>query len=336
MRFGLSLPVEHTLDEDIVLRFNETLEAAKFAVEAGFDFLDTGQHYLVPEFQYLQMLPVLARVAGECPGVELATNILLLPLLNPVDVAETVSTLDVITGGRFTLGVGLGYRDVEYDAFGVERKRRLSRFLESLELIKKLWTEETVDFEGEHFSLKDATLGARPVQTPHPPILVAASGDRMVQRAARIADGLSLHGHSTVDTLARQIDLYREALDAAGKPFPPKHFRLGKELYIAKDRETALKESLPYIAAKYNAYVNWGQDAVLPEGESFEQPIEALLENRFIIGDVDFCIEELTRHRELIGANDISLRIHYPGMPQAQLMRVIELLGERVFPHFRD
>ena len=132
MRFGLYVPGEHAADDDIVQRFDDALETARLAVDAGFDFLEWGQHYLVPEFQYLAVLPVLARVAAEVPGVELGTNILLLPLLNPVDVAESIATMDVITAGRFIFGVGLGYRDIEYDAFGVNRKRRLSRFLESL------------------------------------------------------------------------------------------------------------------------------------------------------------------------------------------------------------
>ena len=137
-------------------------------------------------------------------------------------------------------------------------------------------------------------------------------------------------------TLSRQITLYREALAAAGKPYPPEHFSLGKELYIAKDKESALRESLPYIGAKYAAYASCGQDHVLPEGESFQRPIESLLEDRFIIGDPDDVVEEIARHREAIGPSKLSLRIHYPGMPQRQVRAALELMGERVIPEFRD
>ena len=202
--------------------------------------------------------------------------------------------------------------------------------------MKRLWTEEVVDFAGEHFTLEGASLGIRPVQSPHPPIVIAASGDKMVKRAARIGDALSLHGHSTLATLRRQIALYREALAAAGKSYPPKHFSLGKELYIAKDRESALRESLPYIGAKYAAYASWGQDHVLPEGESFKGPIESLLEDRFIIGGPRDVVEQIARHQEAIGPSKLSLRIHYPGMPQRQVRAALELMGERVIPEFSD
>ena len=83
--------------------------------------------------------------------MQLVLSILLLPLYSPADVAETVATLDVISEGRVVLGVGLGYRDIEYQAFNVERRHRVGRFMESLELVQRLWTEDEVTFHGKHF-----------------------------------------------------------------------------------------------------------------------------------------------------------------------------------------
>ena len=334
MRFGLSLPMQHPVGDDMPRRFAELLEMVRLAREAGFRHVSASQHYLAAPFQYMQPIPVLARVAAEVGDMTLGTGIMLLALQHPVDVAESLATLDVICGGRLVFGVGLGYRDVEFDAFGIPRGRRLSRFLEALEVVKRLWTEDRVTFHGDHFHLEDVSLTMRPVQKPRPPIVVAASNDKMVRRVARIGDAWTIAGHVTLATLERQVALYRSALEAEGKPFPPPRFGLGKELYIARDMDTALREALPYLATKYEAYAQWGQDNVLPTGETFHLPIEQLRQDRFIVGDPAYCIEQIARHQERLGIQQMGFRLHWPGMPHQRVMEAIRLLGEHVLPRF--
>jgi alkanesulfonate monooxygenase SsuD/methylene tetrahydromethanopterin reductase-like flavin-dependent oxidoreductase (luciferase family) len=334
MRFGLSLPMQYPVGDDLGQRFAEMLEMVRLARQAGFHHVSASQHYLAAPFSYLQPFPVLARVAAESGDMTLGTGILLLALHQPVDVAESVATLDAICGGRFVFGVGLGYRDVEFDAFGIPRGGRLSRFLEALEVVQRLWTEESVTFHGKHFHLDDVRLTTRPLQKPRPPVVVAASNDRMVERVARLGDAWTIAGHATLATLERQVALYKEALAAAGKPFPPPHFRLGKELYIARDMDTALREALPFIATKYDAYAQWGQDNVLPEGETFRLPIEQLRQDRFIVGDAEHCAEQIERHRQRLGIQEMGFRVHWPGMPHRRALEAIALLGERVLPRF--
>ena len=335
MRVGLYLSLEHGRGDDMAARLRDLLELVRTAREAGFELLLAGQHFLVPQFQYLQPVPVLARIAAESGDMEIGTDILQLPLLHPVQVAETVATLDQVCGGRFTLGVGLGYRPVEYESLGIRRQDRLARFIEAIELIKRLWTEDRVTFRGEHFRVEDVSIAIRPVQVPRPPILVAATGDRMVRRAATLADAWSAFGHGTLDTLVRQTELYREALADAGKPFPPERFRVSKELYVAATREQARAECFPYIRAKYDAYRDWGQDTVLPPGESFEGSMAELTSGRFIIGSPDDCLEAIAEHHALLGFRDFCFRLHYPGMPHTQVMRALGLFAERVLPEVR-
>ena len=335
MRVGLYLSLEHGRRDDMAARLRDLCEVVRTARDAGFELLLAGQHFLVPQFQYLQPVPVLARIAAESGDMEIGTDILQLPLLHPVQVAETVATLDQVCAGRFTLGVGLGYRPVEYESLGIRRQDRLARFTEAIGLIKRLWTEDRVTFRGEHFRVEDVCIAIRPVQAPRPPILVAATGDRMVRRAATLADAWSAFGHGTLDTLVRQTGLYREALAGAGKPFPPERFRVSKELYVAATREQARAECFPYIRAKYDAYRDWGQDTVLPPGESFEGSMAELTSGRFIIGSPDDCLEAIAEHHALLGFRDFCFRLHYPGMPHAQVMRALGLFAERVLPEVR-
>ena len=334
MRFGFSLPMQHPVGDDLSQRFAELLEMVRLARQAGFHHVSASQHYLAAPFQYMQAVPVLARVAAEAGDMTLGTGIMLLALQQPVDVAESIATLDVICGGRLVFGVGLGYRDVEFDAFGIPRGQRLSRFLEALEVVKRLWTQDRVTFHGKHFDLQDVSLTMRPLQKPRPPIVVAASNDRMVERVARIGDAWTIAGHATLATLERQVALYRAALAAQGKPFPPPRFGLGKELYIARDMDTALREALPHLATKYEAYAQWGQDSVLPTGETFHLPIEQLRQDRFIVGDPAYCVEQIARHQERLGIQQMGFRLHWPGMPHARVMQAIQLLGEHVLPRF--
>jgi alkanesulfonate monooxygenase SsuD/methylene tetrahydromethanopterin reductase-like flavin-dependent oxidoreductase (luciferase family) len=334
MKFGLSVPVQHPPDEPGAERVHELLEQVKLARDLGFDSISASQHYLAAPFQYFQPIPLLARIAAESGGMALITNILLLPLHNPVDLAEQLATLDVICDGRLVCGVGLGYRDVEYTVFGVERASRVSRFEEALALLKRLWTEEEVSFEGEHFRLERARMTLKPVQQPRPPIWIAASSNAGIKRAARLGDAWTVAGHATLATLKRQVQFYRETLQALGKPFPD-DFPLSKELYIAPERRTARREAQPYLEAKYRAYSQWGQERELPASETFAVPFETLLQDRFILGDSHDCIAQIRAHQEQLGITHMKFRVHWPGMSHTLVMRTIRLLGEKVLPAFR-
>src|SRR6201997_5559346 len=158
MKFGLIISKQHPPGVSMVERFREHVEQVRAARDAGFDLIVMGQHYLSTPFQEVQTLPSLARRAAEAGHMRIGATVLLLPLLNPVDVAEQVATLDVICEGRFVFGVGLGYRDQEYEAFGVTGKERVARLIESLELIRRLWSEDEVTHRGRFFNVTRARL----------------------------------------------------------------------------------------------------------------------------------------------------------------------------------
>src|SRR5215217_6003226 len=219
MRFGLLLANQHPPSASVAARFAETIEQVRLARDVGFDMVALGQHFLSTEFQMLQPAIVAARLAAETGPMRLGITIYLLPLLNPVAVAEEAASLDVITGGRFIFGIGLGYRDVEDAAFGLEPDQRVPRLLGHLEVVKRLWTGQPVDFDAPYCHLAGATMGLRPVQQPHPPVWVAANNDRAVERAAEIGDTWFVNPHATLATITRQMGLYRAALEKHGKPF---------------------------------------------------------------------------------------------------------------------
>jgi alkanesulfonate monooxygenase SsuD/methylene tetrahydromethanopterin reductase-like flavin-dependent oxidoreductase (luciferase family) len=335
MKFGLIISKQHPPGVSAVERFREHIEQVRTARDAGFDVIVMGQHYLSTPFQEMQTLPSLARLAAEAGTMRLGATVLLLPLLNPVDVAEQVATLDVICEGRFIFGVGLGYRDEEYEAFGVRREERVGRFVEGLQVIKRLWSEEEVTHHGRFFHLTRARMVLKPVQKPHPPLWFAANNDRAVERSARMADAWVINPHAKLSVLEHQMALYRKTLQEVGKPFPAE-LPMIKELYVAPDRKTALRECRPFLEAKYQAYAAWGQDKALPQEDSFDLAFEELVQDRFIIGDPDDCVRELRRYVEALGVNCFIFRIQWPGMEQAKVLRTIALLARHVMPELQQ
>jgi len=334
MKFGLALSVQHAPEDSQALRFQEHLEQVRLASAVGFDSVWASQHYLSDPFTYFQPLQVLARVAAEAGTMSLGTGVLLLPLHHPVEIAEQVATLDVICGGRFIFGVGLGYRDVESEAMGLDPRERVGRLTEGLEVIERLWGGEPVSYTGRHFTLRDVRISMPPEQRPRPPIWLAANADIGVKRAARLGDAWLMNPHTTLETLERQVALFHETRRALGKP-PAAEIPLIKECYVAPDRAAAAAEAQPFLGAKYEAYRRWEQDKALPAGETFASDFEALARDRFLLGDPAKIREDIARYRDRLGVTTLVMRLQWPRMEHVKVLRSIRLLGEEVLPHFR-
>jgi alkanesulfonate monooxygenase SsuD/methylene tetrahydromethanopterin reductase-like flavin-dependent oxidoreductase (luciferase family) len=331
MRLSLQLSKQHPPQDDPQVRFREHLEQLRIARDTGFDAVVVGQHFLSEPYQEMHTVVLLARLAAEAGHMRLGPCVLLLPLLNPVDVAEQMATFDVITGGRAIMGVGLGYRDIEFEAFGVDPAHKVSRFRESLDLIRRLWTEGRVEFHGRHHHVSGGQVALKPVQAGGPPVWMAANADSAIRRAARLADVWVINPHSTLPTLVRQVQLYREALNEYGRPFPDE-LPVIRECVLAETVQAAQATAARYLAGKYEAYEAWGQDRALPEGETFSLGFADLAKDRFIIGDPESAVDEIQRYAGMLGANNFILRVQFPGMPQADVVRSLRLLGERVLP----
>jgi alkanesulfonate monooxygenase SsuD/methylene tetrahydromethanopterin reductase-like flavin-dependent oxidoreductase (luciferase family) len=333
VKFGLGLSVQHLPDEPQAVRFREHVEQVRLARAVGFSSIWASQHYLSDPFTYFQPIPTLARLAADARGMILGTGVLLLPLHHPVDIAEQLATLDVISDGRLVFGVGLGYRDVENRAFGQDPKDRVSRLVEGLEVVERLWSGEPVNYEGRHFKLQSTRISMRPLQRPRPPVWLAADSDGGVRRAARLGDAWMMNPHATMATLERQLELFRQTRRELGRP-PAIETPLIKECYVAPDTATAFAEAAAFIGPKYGAYRRWEQDKALPPGESFDASFGELARDRFIIGDPARVVDEITRCRERLSVTTMIFRVQWPGMDQERVLRTIRLLGQKVLLKF--
>jgi alkanesulfonate monooxygenase SsuD/methylene tetrahydromethanopterin reductase-like flavin-dependent oxidoreductase (luciferase family) len=335
LEFGLMIRGQFPQGDDMRVRFKEVLEQARLAEELGFSSIVKGSHYSSWPFQYLQQFPFLARVAAAAPRLRLVLGLVLLPLHKPLDIAEQVATLDVISDGKVVFGTGIGYRDVEFKAFGTTQKEAAGRFEECLIAIKRLWSEEFVDMVGSHFELKGANCTVKPVQKPMPPIWIGANADPAIRRAARMSDAWYVNPHNKIDTIARQLEIYKRELDACGKPFPSE-FPMMREVFVAKNRAEAIKLARPSLEVKYKAYHEWGQDKVMPKDDHFDLDFDELMNDRFLFGSPAEVSEQILGLVRRFGITNLVTGIHWPGMSQQLVVDQMHMLAEDVFPAVRQ
>lgn len=158
---------------------NGLLDAAVVAEERGFDFVSVGDSILAKP-RYMP-IPVLSALATRTSRIKLATGIIQPHMRRPIVFAQDWATLDILSGGRTVLAVGLGTGDPEmvkkeYEVVGIPKRKRGVAFEEAIELVKRLWTEEEVTYDGQIFQYRDVALGYTPAQHPHPPIVIACGG----------------------------------------------------------------------------------------------------------------------------------------------------------------
>ena len=183
---------------DLHFGASAVLGAAEIAAEArwledlGYEYISVGEHFMRgdPPGPTHASLPLLGVAAGATEKIRLLSSILLAPFYQPLVLARMTASLDIASGGRLTLGVGVGGEfPVEFEAAGLNVKQRGRRTNECLDAVRRLWTGDSVDFKGRHFSLQHASINPKPTQQPHPPVWVAGRRDAAMHRAVLYGDG---------------------------------------------------------------------------------------------------------------------------------------------------
>lgn len=328
LKMGLYLNAQQADSADPTQMVADLVQQTELARDLGFDSIWGGEHHVTQGAHYLPLLPLLFRLSAHSGDMELGTNLVLLPLHNPVGIAEQAALLDIMCGGRFTLGVGLGYRPEEFAAFGVPMKERVGRMVEGIELIRRLWTEDEVTHHGRYLSFDNLTISPKPAQRPRPLIMVGAQVDKSVARAAKVADGWLAVPLPTMDELRAHVALVRSVNMEAPC------FRL-LEVSCGATNAAAVTRAAPYLLEKYAAYASWGLEGLtLDPAAQPEDQFRALAANRFVVGDPAEVVDGLVSQWEA-GISHVTMRISWPGMPQKEILAGIELLGTDVLAEVR-
>jgi len=319
MKVGLFLNTQFEAGVDVAARIPDLVEQVRTARQSGFASLWLPHHYLTAPMQMLQLTPIMAYLLPAAKGMMVGPGILILPLLNPVHVAEEAATLDALSGGNYILGVGLGYREGEFAAFGMTLADRAARMNESLGLMRRLWAEPEVTHEGRFYTVRSHGLSLRP-PSGGLPIWIAAQADPAIRRAARAGDAWLIVPSATLPEVAAQMRTYRAALAEHGRH--PDCYPIERECYVGASHASALEECRGPLEYKYAAYAAWGL-----AGAS-QMPFDDFVRDRFIIGDKSHVREEVARYREALGVDHFIMRVQWPGLEQEKALASIRRLGE--------
>ena len=246
---------------------------------------------------------VLTYAAALTTSIRLGVSVVVLPVHNPIHVAHQVASLDYVSNGRAILGVGLG-RDPHYTEFQVPRERRVRRFREGVDLIKALWTESQVSYQGEIFQLTDGTMAPKPVQKPHPPIWLGGTHPDALRRAATIADGWMGSGGSSTASFSQSVPILRAALEKAGRD--PATFPISKRVFMSvHDRpDVARAELHRWFSVVYHNPDGTDTSGIHGTPEQVRERLEALVAmgaNHLLLNPVCRHAEQLEALAEVVG-----------------------------------
>jgi alkanesulfonate monooxygenase SsuD/methylene tetrahydromethanopterin reductase-like flavin-dependent oxidoreductase (luciferase family) len=345
MRFGFfdQLPCAAGYTER--QRYRDILAQIELGDDLGFDTAWLGELHFSRAFSILaDPLMLLAAAAQRTSRIRLGTAVTLLPLHNPVKIAEEAATADILSDGRLEFGVGRGTAPLHYSGYGVPQEESRERFDEALDFILAAWTSERFSFTGKHYRARDLTVVPRPLQSPHPPVRIAAnSPDTFPMAGRRKFPIFATPLINPPDKLKAGLAVYRDTLPAgtagdAALAFP---------VHVTRSRATAREECEPGLLR----FLREAAERLRPLGEADIKSFEAFrqvlariecvkyddLDHEMgVFGDPDFCVERVQTLRREYGMDEFICYFNQGGiMDHALVRQSMTLFAKEVMPHCR-
>lgn len=342
MRFGVTFGMVTPPDSGQTWQaaVQDLVELAPVLEDLKYSSLHLVEHHFQPDGYNPSPLMVLAAAAGVTKRLSLVTNILLVPLYNPVKLAEDIAVLDNISGGRAIIGVAPGYVPEEFAGLMVPYAERVGRFEEALDILQAAWTQDIFEHEGKYFKIPPTRLTPKPVQQPHPPIWYGVSGPRMLRRAAERGVPFVGSPRHSVDELIAHMDVYLSAADEFG--YRPDEIPIMRGVFVAETIEKAEAIAGPAITHLFRELYGKNsasgarrltndkgelvQDKGTVDFETFKE--------RYLIGTPDDVIPKIHTLRDRVGMTELSCWTQLPGVDGANVRASVELFAKEVMPEF--
>jgi alkanesulfonate monooxygenase SsuD/methylene tetrahydromethanopterin reductase-like flavin-dependent oxidoreductase (luciferase family) len=307
--------------------YAQCLEQIAGAEQLGFDSIWMTEHHFCDDGYTPSPLVIAGAIGARTRRMRIGTNLMILPLHDPVRVAEDAATLSLLTGGRFDLGVGIGYRALEFAEFGRELKHRPSLVEEGIALIRRAWSGEPLEFAGKRFAHGKIRVMPTPESTPR--IYLGGMVEAAIDRAARIADGFLSTGGIGHDT-------YLECLRRHGRPAEDGAIIAGHWAIISEDPEREAATVCPHALYQANQYIEWGAFGPPESVPRFPDAATALAQGLYTLWDADTAVTELLALlRRYPQIRDLHFWAQFPGEPVSSGQRRIEYIASKVLPRVR-
>jgi len=317
--------------------FQESLDEVVRGEELGFDSVWLEEHHSVKNHYWPSPLMGLAAYAAHTSRLLLGTDIVVLSFYHPVRLAEDAAMLDVISCGRFILGAAIGYRPEEFSLYDAPLEKRGARFAEAIRLMKILWAEDNVTFEGKYYRTKNACIEPKPIASSLP-LWLGGWGELSLRRAAELGDAWVPGPTAGLEKLLEAQSAYRANLKSVGKDPSGFPVPLTREVIIAETgqqaRELAEKHMLVNYRDEYGG--GWSHPLIGNQDSAPVDQLEELGRDRFIVGDPQECIAKIKHFQQTFGVDHLICRLYFPGIPHEHILRELELLSEEVMPAFRS
>lgn len=312
--------------------YSEILDFAVYTESLGFDGAWVPEHHGADDGYMPSPLIALAAIAARTKTIKLGSAIALAPLYHPVRFAEECTVLDHLSNGRLEMAIAIGYRRREAEAYGVDFTKRGSRTDEFLEIVTRLWSGETVTFEGRHFDIR----GARIAQTPargRIPLYIGGFNEKAIARTAKYGDGY--FGNMEI------VDLYLDKLRAAGKDPASGRVRIqGLFTVVANDPAEAMDELAPYYLHVNNTYGEWLSEDRAATGIGDDGMLKPMTLDAFKASGILSILtppQAIDMFRAMLAKAPVEhfMMMLPPGLPPAQFKPYAELFARDVMPAFR-
>ncbi len=345
MRFGFMDHVPCAAWQSEGQRYHDILAQIELGDKVGFETAWLAEIHFFPDVSRLASpLTVLAAAAQRTQRIRLGTAVTLLPLHNPLKIAEEAATVDILSGGRLELGVGRGAAPNMFAAYNVPAAETRDRFVEALEVIRQAWMSERLTYQGKYLHVEDLPVFPRPVQKPHPPIRIAANSPETYTLAGRL--GLPIFATpliaGSMDKLREYIKAHRESLPAGVKQDVSVAFPVHVSTSRAQARQECeaslmhffsfLEQRRPDIQALPESYQALQQAVERLKGITYEE-VEGL---GAVLGDPAYCVERVQALAEEFHMNEFICYFNQGGLvDHTAVKRAMELFAAKVIPRCR-
>ncbi len=314
--------------------YEQSLREVMLGEELGFDSAWIEEHHGVANHYWPSPILVLAGWATRTSRILLGTDIAILPLYHPIRLAEDVALLDIMSSGRIVLGVAVGYRPQEFALYNVALEERGARTSEAINLIRRLWADETVTFKGKYYSVSDARIEPRPRRPV--PIWIGGWDERALRRAAEMGDAWIPGPTANLEKLLNARATYQRYLARAGRKPAQFPTPLTREVVIAdteaRARELAERHLLINYRDEYGK--DWSHPLIGREDSTPVDRLDDLGRDRFLVGTPEQVIHKIKRFQEAFGVDHLICRLYFPGMPHEHILTELRLLAKEVMPAF--
>jgi alkanesulfonate monooxygenase SsuD/methylene tetrahydromethanopterin reductase-like flavin-dependent oxidoreductase (luciferase family) len=324
--------------------YQEVIEEAEYAEELGYEGFWVGEHHFQASqraFPSPQM--VLAAIAQRTKKLRLGTGVSVLPVNDPVRLAEDIAALDLMSHGRACFGAGRGYQPHEFAGFNIATETTKERFWECLEIIRLAWTQKRFSYHGKFYHYEDIELLPQPVQKPLPPIWVAAASPGSAEEVAKRGYAFSaapFASSPSPEEIAAQLTRYRQTFIAAGHGEPTDDIPHVFWTHVADTTEQALREAEVGMKRKLGGSTKvWvkpgvsGYETFAKVGQFLATATIDQLDALSIFGDPPRCVEKIKKY-QAAGVTHLLLMLDWGGMSQKTVMHAMELFGKQVMPYF--